>query len=159
MPATASQNAWIERVLGYRFANAPQRRLSRKPPSAYVSIRGREIWRAAREKVGTEITALEQHLRAMPDPEMQRIATFGLNGATGKLSVGLLAALSEADGVPPEQQPTARKKARAIVADYQTFLRESRLVRLLDENPFGVPVTIRATLGNALTEIDQALSS
>ena len=159
MPATNVQNAWIERVLGYRFARAPLRRSVRKPPSAYVSIRGREIWRAAREQVNAEIGALALHLGRTPDPQLQRIATFGLNGASGKLSVGLLTALSEADAATPEQQPSARAKARDVVAEYRGFLQQNRLVRLLDENPFGVTVTIRATLGAALTEIDTVLAA
>ncbi len=157
MPGTDAQNAWVERVLGHRFAARATRRPVRQPPAAYVSIRGRQIWREAREKVGAEIGALTQHLRSMPDPEMRRIAEFGLNGATGKLSISLLTSLSEADAASPDQQPAVRGKARAVVAQYRGFLQQNALVRLLDENPFGIPVTIRATLGAALAEIDHAL--
>jgi hypothetical protein len=159
MPATNAQAAWVERVLGYGFVRRSSRRLVRKPPSAFASIRGREIWRAAREKVGAEIGALCVHLSGTTDPELQRIATFGLNGATGKLSVSLLVALSEADAATADQRPVALAKARDLIGDYRSFLQQNRLVRLLDENPFGVTVSIRATLGAALTAIDQALAA
>ncbi len=142
-------------------ANKPAtpRRPVRKPPSSYVSIRGREIWRTARETVDAQIAALTTRLRSMPDPELQRIATFGLNGATGKLSVGLLTALTEVDAVPPDQQTAARDKARSIVGEFRGFLQTNPLIRLLDENPFKEPVTIRATLGAALAQLDQALAA
>ncbi len=159
MPATNVQNAWVDRVLGYRFVRSPTRRLVRKPPSAFISIRGREIWCATRAKAGAEISALCAHLSGTTDPELQRIATFGLNGATGKLSVSLLVALSEADAATVDQRPMALAKARDLIGEYRSFLQQNRLVRLLDENPFGVAVSIRATLGAALSEIDQALAA
>jgi hypothetical protein len=61
--------------------------------------------------------------------------------------------------VPPDQQPAARDKARGIVGEFRGFLQTSTLIRLLDENPFKEPVTIRTTLGAALAELDQALAA
>jgi hypothetical protein len=86
MPATDTRTVGIERMLG--LSRGASRRAVRKPIPACVLIRGRAIWRAGREKVGTGIGALCRHLGTIPDLELQRIAAFGLNGVTGTPSVG-----------------------------------------------------------------------
>lgn len=153
MAGTREQDAWIARVLGVALRRAAPPLPPR--PRAVVSVGGRALWAQARDSVNEQIEALRGHLRGVDDPELQRIAEFGLNGATGKLSVGLMAALVEADA---GATPQARKKARDAVATYRAFLGQDALVRLLDENPF-VPINIRGTLGSALAELDQALAA
>ncbi len=141
-----------------KATEAPPRRASRKPPESYVSIRGREIWGTARDKADEQIEALKQRLSGMPDPELQRLATFSLSGTTSKRSWTLLAALSEVDGVPADRQPAARAKARSVIGEFRAYLQADPLIQLLDDNPLKELVTIRATLGAALTEIDQTIA-
>ena len=111
-----------------KATEAPPRRASRKPPELYVSIRGREIWGTARDKADEQIEALKQRLSGMPDPELQRLATFSLSGTTSKPSWTLLAALSEVDGVPADRQPAARAKARSVIGEFRAYLQADPLI-------------------------------
>ncbi len=139
-------------------SKAAPRRPLRKPPSSYVSIRGREIWAAAREKTAEQIGTLRERLSGMPDPDLQRLATFDLNGTTSERSAALLTALSEVDGAAPDRQPDARAKARRLISEFSDYLKTDALTRVLDDNPLKEPVAIRETLGAALAEIDQTLA-
>ena len=85
-----------------------------------MSIRGREIWAAARERTAEQIGTLRERLSGMPDPDLQRLATFDLNGTTSERSAALLTALSEVDGAAPDRQPDARAKARRLISELVT---------------------------------------
>ena len=122
-----------------------------------MSIRGREIWAAARERTAEQIGTLRERLSGMPDPDLQRLATFDLNGTTSERSAALLTALSEVDGAAPDRQPDARAKARRLISEFSDYLKMDALTRVLDDNPLKEPVAIRETLGAALAEIDQTL--
>src|SRR5262249_20678054 len=103
-------------------------------------------WMEAREAAGRQLVALQGILRRSGDPDLLRIAEFGLNGVTKKLQVGLQAALMEFDQLPPGGREKAAASARAQIAAYRKFLQGDRIVALLDENPFGVALSLRATL-------------
>ena len=69
-----------------------------------------------------------------------------------------MAALSEVDGVAADRQPDARAKARSVIGEFRDYLKTDPLIQVLDDNPLKELVTIRATLGAALTEIDQTIA-
>lgn len=178
MPGTGEQDAWITRVLG--FALPPRGTLSaaaaavRKaamapirvppggaaaaPPIRYPSVQGRALWREAREAVDEQFGALQSHLLAMDDPGLRQVATQGFPALAKRLGTQMLVAMTELDAAPPERAAAARAQALKAVTEYRQFLAADGLVRMLEENPFGVAVSIRATLGGALDQIEQALS-
>ncbi len=71
MPATAAQNEWVERVLGFSFAGAA---LRGRPKTADVPA----IWRVAKEAVDIGLGKLADKLGASGDPDLERIGGFGL---------------------------------------------------------------------------------
>jgi hypothetical protein len=118
---------------------------------------GLDVWRTAQERVGAQIAALQQSLRKTGDPELVRIAEYGLHGVTGGLQVRLQAALIDYDRSPPAARAQAAGKVRGLIGEYEQWLGGDPVVQLCDKNPFGVKVKIQATLGAALTQIKKAL--
>ncbi len=108
-----------------------------------------DIWRDAKDQANVEIGQLQSALRGTRVPLFEKIADQGLNAITGRLQVGLQAALM--DG--------SKDKARAAVADFRSFLATNALLPLLEQNPFGVKVTLRTELPRALDAIEKALAA
>ena len=147
MADDSQKRAWVARVLG---ARVPERGTGEGKPLL-------PLWLDAKEEVDGAIGRLQGRLRGFNDPDLTRIAEFGLNGITGRASVGLMVALREADARSAD--PGARKKLADAVASYRTFLEGSPAVALIDANPFDVSVSLRTTLGGALGAIDCRLAA
>jgi hypothetical protein len=170
VPGTEAQNDWILRVLNLAVPAGQSERLraaaalpialpsGRTPrPIRYVSVDGRAIWNQARQAVLDQFDELRDRLAEAGDADMQQIADKGYGALIQRVGVQMQAAMIEVDAAPPERAKATRTKARQTIAEYRKFLGEDRLFRQLDENPLGVPMSIRDTLGDALTRIEQAL--
>lgn len=146
MATDAEKRSWVLQVLGIdpaRLAGAPTR-------GGYLAI-----WRDAKESVDDALSALQKRLRATGDPDLVRIAEFGLYGASDGENVALMAALREAEADPDN----AADILADAIEDYRDFLADSDAITLIDRNPFGVAITMRATLGAALDDIEQRLAA
>jgi hypothetical protein len=71
----------------------------------------------------------------------------------------LQAALMDVERATGQARVAARQKARSAVAEFRGFLTSDPVVPLLDANPLGVPVSLRAGLGRALDTIDRTLAA
>ncbi len=163
-----AQDAWVARVLGVTVAGkvagagVPPLRLRAAAPRPraavrHVSLEGRALWRDAREAVDAQLDALSSQLLASGDSDLIRVGELGSAAVTSRLGVALSASLIDTDAAPPEKTEAAQARARAAVAAMRELVQSDGLIRILDENTFGVPVTIRATLGGALDALDRAL--
>lgn len=162
-----AQDAWVARVLGVTVASkaagtsTPSLRLRAAAPRRatvrHVSVEGRAIWRDAREAVDAQLEALSSQLLASGDSDLIRVGQLGTAAVTSRLGVALSASLIDADAASPAKAGAARARARAAVAAMRALLQSDGLIRILDENTVGVPVTIRSTLGGALDALDRAL--
>ncbi len=119
----------------------------------------RQSWQQASDTLDSQIAQLQQVLRKSNDVDLKEIAEFGLNGVTGNFKVPLMAAMREVDGASGDALKKASANARAIIAGFRKHIESDEKVEVCDENPFGVPVSIRQTLGEALTHMDVALAS
>lgn len=119
----------------------------------------RQAWQDASDAVDSQISQLQKALRESGDEELEEIAEFGLNGVTGGFKVPLLASLRDVDNAVGEQQAKAIAKARTVVADFLKHLSASEQVAACDDNPFGVSVTIRDSLGQSLAQLSSALEA
>ena len=115
----------------------------------------RNSWPDALEKVGAQIGKLQIAFRNTGEPLGVEIADKGLSGLTGRLRVGLQAALIELESAADPQLPQAIAKLRSAAAAMQVFLDTDPVLPLLDGNPYGVMVNIRGVLGAALAAIDE----
>jgi len=162
----------VERALGAASARGPATPDAREPapgsattaaPFDEADFRRRwaaakASWQEAIEIVDAQIAKLQVALRAQNDPELTQIADKGLNGVTGNFKVPLMAAVMDIDRARGEALKKASQKGLRAARAFAKYLTTEETVRVTDENAFGVPVTIRASLGKALRDMDTALS-
>jgi hypothetical protein len=141
--STQAQVQWVSRVLGVDVAG-----LGTQAKPALV-----QLWRDAKDEIDTRLAALATALHDFDDPDLDRIADFGLFGIGRGESVALAAALIEAD----RAAPAARDKLAKAVGQYRGLL-SSRLVQYIDDNPLGVSVGMADRLGAALNEIESSIA-
>lgn len=110
-------------------------------------------WRDASDTIDGQLNQLASALKASNDTELKDIAEFGLNAVTGNFKVPLMAVMRDLDGATGEARGKAITKARTIVEGFADHISDEERVLACDENPFGVPVTIRKTLGGALAQM------
>lgn len=115
----------------------------------------REVWTTVMEATDAAISALQARLGQIADPDLERIARFGLNGIIGGNQTALMKHLIEF------RQSSGGARARAAAAlrnqavAYRSFLQSSELVDLCEKNPFGEAIDLRAPLSLALAEIER----
>jgi hypothetical protein len=146
--ADAKKTDWVSRTLGVQF--------QRRQPSAGPREKLLPIWVDAKETVDAYITRLQEALREQEDEDLESIAEFGLYGVTTGQSVGLMAALRDADSSGSAQ---AYEKVQDAVEDYRDYLEGAPIVDLVEDNPFGVQVPLRGTLIPALDELERIASA
>lgn len=139
------KNAWVGRVL--KFSLPPK-------SSGGGRIDPLVTWREAKDSVDEHLNDLAAELREFDDPDLTRIADLGLFSIGKGESVALMKGLMEYRTGGPAKADGLRK----AVAAYRAVLSGSPLVKLIDDNPFGVSVSLAATLGGALDQIERALS-
>lgn len=147
MADAEANREWIKRVLGVDIPGAGNTSASQPKPGGKLT----PIWLDAKEAVDVGIGKLQDALRNADDEDLEQIAEFGLYGATQGETVRLMAALREADGGGAE----ALAKLLDAVHDYRDFLEGAPIVDLIEDNPFGVAVPMRKTLGAALAELER----
>lgn len=153
MDQAMQKRMWIERVLGYRFADTP-----RGVRPAFVAIqKALALFEAAQRDVDGQIGRLQQKLAGSQDPELRRIGEFGLNAVTGNTRVRLQGTLMELRARLPEIDPKLASNAGRLAEQMATYLTQDVKVRACDRNPFDVRVSIATTLGGAARQLQQAL--
>lgn len=128
-----------------------------KPPVDWVTAKAR--WQEASETIDGQIAKLQSALRNSGTEELIEIAEFGLNGVTGNFKVPLMAAIRNVDGAATGDRTKVISSALKVIKGFQNHIDSDEGVLVVDENPFGVPVTIRETLGAALGQLASALES
>lgn len=147
MGTVEEKAAWVQRVLGLTVDAPAQATLAGIP--SFVAI-----WREAKEQVDGGIGTLQDRMRKHPLAALGRIADAGLNGITDKVSVGMMAAMMEADRSGAKAAASAMK----AVTGLRAFL-ATDAAAAIDENPFGIAVGLRSTFKNALEMIEKRLTA
>ena len=114
-------------------------------------------WKIALETVDAQLGKLQQTLRSSEDEELRDIAEFGLNGVTGNFKVPLLAAMQDIEAARDDARGSQARRATQIATGFLKHIENATEVAACDENPFGVQVSIRKTLGGALAQLNDAL--
>lgn len=99
--------------------------------------------------VGVQLDGLRKALMASGDPELKQIAEFGLGALTAGHRTRLQASLMEARGTSGDKRAAALAKVATNASAFLDHLEDQRF-DAVDQNPFGVKVTVRKTLGGAL---------
>ena len=152
-----AQRTWVTRVLGVTLAGSA-------PPvtGGTGDILGR--WRSARtgwqdatQAVNGQINALAKALRATKDKDLAAIADSGLMTVTGGFLARMMAALQDMGEDDAAKLHKSGDKAAALAEKLKAQIEGDAKVAACDANPFGVAVSIRATLGAALANLAAVL--
>src|SRR4051812_2823808 len=120
----------------------------------------RKSWQTASEALDAQVGQLQAALRKSGDNELVEIAEFGLNGVTGNFKTRLMAAMLEVDqAANAEALKKAAGSARGIIGGFRQHIDSDERVQVCDDNPFGVTVSIRKTLGEALGRLEEPLAT
>jgi len=107
-----------------------------------------------------QVRRLQAFLAVHPDQELRAIAgssEFGINALTAGYRVKLTGAVRVLVGASPSDLPRALTRARQLVAEFRFHVQSSDRIEACDENPVGVPVGIRGSLGPALRQTAAAV--
>lgn len=153
MAPNQAQQEWVARVLGVHPDTAGSAARSTEFPTAWRKAVAQ--FRDASDNIDGQIGRLQTVLKEAGDGELAEIAEYGLNAVTGGFKVPLMAVLRELDPAAPK--PQLVKRARTVVSGFRGHLGRDERVLACDENPFGVRMTVRSTLGGALDGLYDAL--
>lgn len=115
------------------------------------------VWRDASDTVDSQITKLQNVLKQSGDDELEDIANLGLNALTGNFKVSLMTAIREIDTGTSEARAKAARKALGIISEFRRHVTNSEMIMAVDNNPFGVELTIGSTLLGAFSKLENAL--
>jgi hypothetical protein len=115
-------------------------------------------WLEAVETADGQIAQLQAALRKSGDDELGEIAEFGLPAVTGNFKVPLMAAMRDLSGGQAAARQKSIEKLRGLTEQFNKHLNSDARVAAVDENDFGVRVTLRETLGGALEKMHAVLS-
>jgi hypothetical protein len=150
-----AQLAWVERVLGVRVdsgATTPAAGdFKRRWQQSYAA------WQDAIETVDKQMEALGKACREIDNPWLEKIAELGLPAVTGNFKTPLMAACFEVTQAPADKVAGPAAKARSALANFAKHIATDPQVAGCDGNPFGVSVSIRATLGPAMKSLNDTL--
>ncbi|MEL7473372.1 MAG: hypothetical protein AAGK04_08645 [Planctomycetota bacterium] len=155
-PAKAALVALGERLKRRAPAAAPA---PRARPPVPIGRRATERWMEAKEHVDERLDTLAAALRATKDANLERIAHRGLGAITGRLQAGVRVAFLEIDASREDtKRAKAIKHAESKLGELRTFFESDKMVRLIDDNPFGVRMDVASTMDRALADIASMLS-
>lgn len=166
--ATEEQKDWLAQVLGVRFvvAETPRRRapIPLRPVArddggtGFASVDGRRIWDDAVDAVRSELIDLSDTLSDLDDADLDTIADLAPAELVRRLGRDIDAALVAVDAAAPGDAARVRKSARDSLSACRSLIDGDVLITLLERNPYGVPVSIRATLTGALDRLDRLVA-
>lgn len=152
---TPEQKSFIETFISSGINVAPESSDSKIFIAAWKQARG--AWQDASEAVDGQISKLQSVLRGSGDPDLEKIAEYGLNAVTGNHRVRLMAAIMEIDrasGMPSRDMvANAAKRIGAL----EKHIASDAVVKAVDTNPFKVDMSIAKTLSGATTQLKGAL--
>lgn len=118
----------------------------------------KEVWEEAVAEVRDQMNELQNLLVGAEDEDLPQIGEFGLNAVTQSHLVPLRAALMELDATGADRLKTAAKRVQNLVVAFRKHIETSPKVQACEENPFGVNVSIRATLEPGFTALENGLN-
>ncbi|EDZ48184.1 hypothetical protein RBY4I_3404 [Rhodobacterales bacterium Y4I] len=111
------------------------------------------IWQAAKEDVDRGVSSLQDALRAQNHPVLAQIADAGLAGVTEGNQTALMKALFEMKSATGDTRKAAAQALLAQIAVYLKFLKDDPVIGMVEDNPFGVSVPVKAPLTSALRQM------
>ena len=120
----------------------------------------KQAYQTASQTVDGQITSLQAAMAKHDDKAIQDIAKVQLKGLTDDLKVQLLTATSEVEKASAgDARKKAAKTAQETIKKVAATINSDQRIAVCDDNPFGVSVSIKKTLGPALVAMSKALNA
>ena len=116
------------------------------------------VWTAAVQTTGTTVDALRTTLVSAGNAELRRIATAALDGVLSAEQAAVTKAVDDWNRAEPDARATLAKAVTAEVRALRQALASSEIVKLAENNPFGVTMNISAPMTRALDQIEAAIA-
>lgn len=155
----AAKDEWVLAVLGIDLSATPSDAAAfAKEPfrSRWTTLR--DDWSEASYAADQQIGVLQIALRKSGNEDLAQIANFGMNALTGNFKVQLMAAMKDLDSANDDKVPKAAAKALPVIRGFRKHLSSDPRVKACDANPFGVSMSLAATLDGALGPMERLLS-
>ena len=110
------------------------------------------VWERARQSADTQMVGLVSALNATGFEIMKEVANSGIDSLTDGPAAALSGALSAYDA-----GNSTAAAVQSAIAKMRKTLNGQSIIALLDANPLKIPVSLQATLGQALDQIDASL--
>lgn len=118
-----------------------------------------DLWLLARNDADAAIEELRAALLGHDEPNLRRIAEFGLldlmDGHHVKVTKGIL----NYSAAGPADRPARAAALSTALADLDTHLGQSPFIDLVEDNAFDIPVAIRVPLRRAITAINKRIAT
>jgi|GEM_PF-5647200 len=134
---------------------APEAQASSDPAALAAELR--TIWQTARATTDRQLAQLLSSLAKNSTQAGQNISAIGLSKWNAGANADLERALAALASSAPPNLPTAAQETAEAIQTYESFLLMHPAVKLMDKNAQGVPVTLAATLGQALSQMAQRI--
>ena len=117
-----------------------------------------QVWADAKDAVDQQLEGLYGLLKKTGLPVLIEVAAE-IESVLANFRTGLITSLINFDSAAGQAKETARAEALKSVADYKARLTTDKHVLAADKNPFGVSITVGATLGAALDRLQRQLAA
>ena len=104
----------------------------------------------------TQLGSLKKALLSDGDPDLVPIASSGLDDILSRHEAGLKKALSDVEGADSDTRPELLGTAAKLAGAFSDYLDSNKQIAVVDDNPFGVTVSIKTTLQPTLTQLASA---
>lgn len=149
---TAVQQEFLENYLDAEFPE-PDETTALFDAVDFAELDLADIWLLGRTAADSAISALQAELEKDDDPNLQRIAQFGMQDLTDGHQVKVTKAMLGYNSAAPGDRPGQIAPLLAALADLETHLEKSELVTLLEDNAWDIPVAIRTPLNRAIAQM------
>jgi hypothetical protein len=152
------QDDWIRRVLGVQCAR--EEKSAKGPPHGAPSQSGSDpvgIWWDTKDRLNEQLEKLRHAFMNTEHPLAGAACEAGLGAFSAGILVRFQAALIDFNTADDRDREARVEKVRQLGGELGNFVATNDMLPLLEANPFGVSVTVRADVLSAIERIVQEL--
>lgn len=118
-----------------------------------------DLWLLARSSAQAELAELRAKLGKSDDPNLQRIAEFGIMDILGGNMITVTSRIVAWRTAGPGERAAKAEALSATLGDLESHLAKSPLVALVEDNVFGLPVDVKTPIQRAIKAIRRSIAA